>query len=159
GEEEGERGDGGLKYCVLGRERPHLLGGLRPRSRRSQYLREGFPHRRSRVEQTTQGWCGRSPAQRRQSSPRARRRPRYACCSRPGIGFTAALSGKTLVASRAGSTRRWSLSKPLSTARRSVVGLRSRPSCSLADLSPGQAAMTRPPLSAPPASNATVAVP
>src|SRR5262249_43085078 len=86
GEEEGERGDGGLKYCVLGRERPHLLGGLRPRSRRSQYLREGFPHRRSRVEQTTQGWCGRSPAQRRQSSPRARRRPRYACCSSPGIG-------------------------------------------------------------------------
>ena len=77
----------------------------------------------------------------------------------PAIGLTRPLSGKTLPASTVSSRRRWSLSTPLSTLRRSVVGLRSRPSCRLADLSPGQSATTRPPLRAPPASNATVAVP
>ena len=79
--------------------------------------------------------------------------------TRPPIGATAALPGKTALARAASSSRRWSLSKPFSTARRSVVGSRSRPSCRSAGLRPGQSAITRPPLSAPPASSATVPVP
>ena len=46
--------------------------------------------------------------------------------SSPVIGLAASLSGKISPASDRSSTRRWSFSKPLSTARRSVVGLRSR---------------------------------
>ncbi len=51
---------------------------------------------------------------------------RYGQAISPGIGGTAALSGNTAVASAGSSTRRWSLSRPFSTARRSVVGFRSR---------------------------------
>ena len=46
---------------------------------------------------------------------------------RSGIGRTPALSGKTAVARVGSFTRRWSLRSPFSTARRSVVGLKSRP--------------------------------
>src|SRR3954466_6121663 len=46
--------------------------------------------------------------------------------SNPVIGFTSLLSGNMSSINARSSTRRWSLSKPLRTARRSMVGFRSR---------------------------------
>ena len=63
--------------------------------------------------------------------------------------------GKTASPSTAGVSWNWSASRPFRTARRSVVGLRSRRSNSCSSFRPGQSAMTRPPLMAPPARNAT----
>src|SRR5262249_55605529 len=77
----------------------------------------------------------------------------------PSSGGAASLPGKIVPASAAPSTRRCSLRTPLSTARRSVVGLRSRFSKRSLSLTPGQSAITRPPLSAPPARITTVPVP
>jgi hypothetical protein len=48
--------------------------------------------------------------------------------SNSAIGFTSPLPGKTVLASASSSSRRWSLSTPFMTARKSVVGARSRPS-------------------------------
>src|SRR5262245_48802803 len=77
----------------------------------------------------------------------------------PAIGLTSSLAGNTLALSARSSTRRWSFSTPFKTARRSIVGLRSRPSWRSAGLRPGQSAMTRPPFNAPPTRTATVPVP
>ena len=63
-------------------------------------------------------------------------------------------------ASRIGaSSPRCPASTPFATARRSVVGARSRFSNNFPGPSPGQSATTRPPATAPPSTNATVAVP
>ena len=51
-------------------------------------------------------------------------RPGYA--SKPVMGLIPSLPGKTSAARARSSARKWSRSSPLSTARRSVVGLRSR---------------------------------
>ena len=46
--------------------------------------------------------------------------------TKPVMALTLSLPGNTVCASTRSSARRWSFNTPLSTARRSVVGLRSR---------------------------------
>jgi len=58
--------------------------------------------------------------------PRFRGHERISQPTNPDAGFTASLPGNTVCASALSSARRWSRRMPLSTARRSVVGLRSR---------------------------------
>jgi hypothetical protein len=110
-------GSGGLE--------PRQVPQLRQRRLSAHSLRIQF---RSTNARSPPHW--RARAQHHTRSSRADRQPFWLLLypSNPVIGFTSALPGKIFVASICSSKRRWSLSRPLSTARRSVVGLRSRDS-------------------------------
>ena len=68
----------------------------------------------------------------------------------PVSGRTASEPGKIVAPRTLAETPRCSAMIPLASARRSVVGFRSRPSNSWAGARPGQSATTRPPFTAPP---------
>src|SRR6185503_7279000 len=74
-------------------------------------------------------------------------------------GRTPQLSGNTLRSIESSARASCATSAALSSARRSSVGRRSRPSCSARSANPGQSAITLPPRTTPPATNAAPAVP